>query len=169
MNASKGTPIIVGRAVVLVTAGGVDYHDLDGMLQAARNLAVPIVRFEERAAPAPKPRETGKEPVHGTHGSDYFLSKYRPSCFRGTELEILLRGLKAETLILAGSRTDVEIHYTFVDAHQHDYFVRVAEDCVLGSSPAAHDYALSAMAYLQTSARQTSSVLLEAIARGLSD
>jgi len=84
--------------------------------------------------------------------SDYYIKKRRYSSFFGTDLEILLKGLKAETLILCGGLTDVCVHYTFVDAHQSDYFCRVVEECVAGSSLQAHDYALKAMEYLQTGA-----------------
>jgi nicotinamidase-related amidase len=59
-------------------------------------------------------------------------------------------------LFLIGGHTDVCVHYTFVDAHQHDYFCRVVEDVVAGSSPEAHDAALNAMEYLQRGARKTS-------------
>ena len=65
---------------------------------------------------------------------DYFIRKRRYSCFFGTDLEILLKGLKAQTLFLIGGMTDVCVHYTFVDGHQHDYYCRVVEDCVGGTS-----------------------------------
>lgn len=39
--------------------------------------------------------------------------------------------------------------------HQSDYFVRVFEDCVAGSSENAHEYSLQAMDYLQTGARRS--------------
>ncbi len=87
--------------------------------------------------------------------SDFFIAKRRYSCFFGTELEIFLKGLKANTLILTGGLTDVCVHYTFVDGHQHDYFCRVVEDCVAGSSQRAHEAALEAMEYLQTGARRS--------------
>ncbi len=58
--------------------------------------------------------------------------------FFGTDLEILLKGLKAETPLLVGGMTDVCLHYTFADAHQHDYYCRVAEDAMGGKSPEAH-------------------------------
>ena len=47
------------------------------------------------------------------------------------------------------------MHYTFVDGHQHDYFCRVVEDGVAGSSRQAHEASLAAMAYLQRDARCT--------------
>jgi nicotinamidase-related amidase len=87
--------------------------------------------------------------------TDYFIHKRRYSCFFGTELEILLKGLKAETLILIGGMTDVCVHYTFVDAHQHDYYCRVVSDSVGGTSDAAHQASLNAMEYLQEGAVQT--------------
>lgn len=100
----------------------------------------------------------------GIRPDDYTITKRRYSCFFGTELEILLKGLKAETLILTGGFTDVCVHYTFVDAHQNDYYCRVVEDCVAGSSQAAHDAALVAMEYLQWGARRHSDEVLAAFA-----
>ncbi len=97
--------------------------------------------------------------------TDYFIAKRRYSCFFGTELEILLKGLRAETLILVGGLTDVCVHYTFADGHQHDYFCRVVEDCVAGSSLRAHDASLEAMEYLQAGARRTLAEMTEALCR----
>lgn len=88
----------------------------------------------------------------GFRKDDYLIPKRRYSSFYGTDLEILLRGLKVDTLILVGALTDVCVHYTFVDAHQGDYFCRVIEDCVGGSSIEAHEASLRAMEYLQTGA-----------------
>ena len=85
--------------------------------------------------------------------NDYLIKKRRYSAFFGTDFEILLRGLKVDTLLLCGGLTDVCVHYTFVDGHQSDYFCRVVEDCVAGSSEEAHEAALRAMEYLQTGAR----------------
>lgn len=143
------------------------------LVEAARRCGVPIVFFQEahRRDLVDFGRELdGAEGVHllegdagteiaaelGVRPEDYVIRKRRYSCFFGTELEILLKGLKADTLILIGGHTDVCVHYTFVDAHQHDYFCRVVEDCVAGSSLEAHDASLKAMEYLQTGARRSS-------------
>ena len=48
-----------------------------------------------------------------------------------------------------GGLTDVCIHYTAVDAHQHDYYIKDVTDAVAGSSKEAHEYALKAIKYLQ--------------------
>ena len=149
------------------------------IVAAARDCDVPVIFFQEahRRDLVDFGRELdGAEDVHLLEGDpgtavspslgmgpdDYFIRKRRYSCFFGTELEILLKGLRADTLILIGGHTDVCVHYTFVDAHQHDYFCRVIEDCVAGSSQAAHDASLNAMEYLQTGARRTTEEILTA-------
>ncbi|RLK10987.1 cysteine hydrolase family protein [Ruegeria conchae] len=106
--------------------------------------------------------EVAKEEM-GYRSGDYLVPKRRYSAFFGTDFEILLRGLKVDTLILCGGLTDVCVHYTFVDAHQSDYFCRVVEDCVGGSSIQAHEAALKAMEYLQTGAVQSREAAIAAI------
>lgn len=91
----------------------------------------------------------------GMTDKDYVVYKRRYSAFFGTDLEILLKGLKADTLILVGGLTNICVHYTFTDAHQHDYYCRVVEDCVSGSDYEAHQAAIKNMEYLQTGAVQT--------------
>ncbi|MEN3316047.1 MAG: biuret amidohydrolase [Acidimicrobiaceae bacterium] len=151
-----------------------------GVVDACRSAKVPVVFFQERHRRdlVDFGRELdGEEGVHCLEGDpgtelvddlrpgpgEYFIAKRRYSCFFGTELEILLKGLGAQTLLLTGGLTDVCVHYTFADAHQHDYHVRVIEDCVGGSSPARHEAALDAMAYLQRRARTTSDDVIAAL------
>ena len=86
---------------------------------------------------------------------EFLIRKRRYSAFFGTELEIVLKAYKAETVLLVGGLTDICVHYTAVDAHQHDYRFRVLTDCVGGSSLEAHDAALKAMHYLQRDALVT--------------
>lgn len=157
------------------------FANIPPLVASARAAGVPIIFFQEehRRNLVDFGRELdGDEQIHclegdpgtpvarevGMREDDYFIRKRRYSCFFGTELEILLRGLKAQTLILCGGFTDVCVHYTFVDAHQNDYHVRVAEDAVAGSSVAAHDAALRAMEYLQHGARRTTAELQAAFA-----
>jgi len=65
---------------------------------------------------------------------------------------------------MAGGFTDVCVHYTFVDGHQHDYYCRVVEDCTTASSPTAHDASLRAMEYLQNGAVRGSSEVIAGFA-----
>ncbi len=139
----------------------------------ARASGVPVIFVQEAHRPdlIDFGRELdGSETVHCLEGdprtelaveqlqitqADYTIKKRRYSCFFGTDLEILLKGLKAETLVMVGGLTDVCVHYTFADGHQMDYHCRVVEECVGGSSDAAHEASLNAMEYLQTGARRS--------------
>lgn len=147
------------------------------LVTTARAAGLPVIFVQElhRADGVDFGRELdGDEGVHCVEGAattelwptlqpgpgDYYVPKRRYSAFFGTDMDILLRGLGSETLVLIGSLTDVCIHYTFVDAHQRDFRTRVVEDCVIGSSTAAHEASLAAMEYLQHGARRTTEELL---------
>jgi biuret amidohydrolase len=150
-------------------------------IDKARALDIPVIFIQEVHRPdlIDFGRELdGDEDVHclennpntaiaveqtGFRPTDYLIRKRRYSAFFGTDFEILLRGLKVETLLLCGGLTDVCVHYTFVDGHQSDYFCRVIEDCVAGSSQDAHEYALRAMEYLQSGARRPLDDVLRAM------
>ena len=150
-------------------------------IDRARETGIPIVFIQEihRADLVDFGRELdGSEDVHclddnpetdlareviDFRDGDYLVQKRRYSAFYGTDLEILLRGLRVDTLLLTGGLTDVCVHYTFVDGHQGDYYCRVIEDCVAGSSLQAHEYALRAMEYLQTGARRSLDEVLAAM------
>jgi nicotinamidase-related amidase len=151
------------------------------LVAAARAAHVPVIFFQEvhRSSGVDFGRELdGTEDVHCLDGDpatelwpslrptegEYHIVKRRYSGFIGTEFELLLRGLSVSTLVLIGGLTDVCVHYTFADAHQHDYVARVVEDCCGGSSLAAHDAALEAMSYLQSAARTTAAAVLAATA-----
>ena len=151
------------------------------IVAAARHAKVPIVFFSEvhRRDGVDFGRELdGDESVHCVEGDlgtelwptltpgpgEYGIAKRRYSCFFGTDLEILLKGLRASTLVLIGGLTDVCVHYTFADGHQRDYHMRVIGDCVIGSTRARHDASLSAMEYLQHGACRTTSEVIEEFA-----
>ena len=139
------------------------------VVNAARENGVPVVWIQElhRRSGIDFGRELdGAETVHCVEGApgsrfledfaprddEFYVPKRRYSAFFGTDFEILLKGLKVETLILIGFLTDVCVHYTGADAHQHDYRVRVVREAVAGSSVAAHQASLNALEYLQSGA-----------------
>lgn len=178
MNSSTATTVLVlidvQRAEVLagdhgipVMAGGAERHErIRALLALARERGVPAVFVQEVHKPSliDFGRELdGVEGVHCLEGDpatelaeglepraeEYLIRKRRYSAFFATELDLVLSSYGAQTLILVGALTDVCVHYTFVDAHQHDYRCLLVTDCVGGSSAQAHDAALRAMAYLQ--------------------
>jgi len=167
----QGEPTVSDTPPAIPAMPGYDerLEGVPALIASARAADVPIIFFQEahRRNLIDFGRELdGAEDIHLLEGDpgteywsglairddDYIIRKRRYSCFFGTELEILLKGLRADTLLLVGGHTDVCVHYTFVDAHQHDYFVRVVEDCVAGSSVEAHQASLNAMEYLQAGA-----------------
>ncbi len=168
-----GIPLMPGHAERVKIA--------EELVAAARAAGVPVVFFQEVHRPSGIDfgRELdGTEGVHCVEGhvgtaleptllplpDEFHIVKRRYSGFIGTEFDIVLRGLQASTLILIGGLTDVCVHYTFADAHQRDYYVRVVTDCVGGSSQARHDASLDAMEYLQAGANRTSEEILAAFA-----
>ena len=174
MDRVSGIPVMPGHRENMERARSV--------VDAAHEAGIPVVFIQEihRRDMVDYGRELdGTEDVHcheddpgtpvafeemGRQPGDYFIHKRRYSAFYGTELEILLKGLKAQTLILIGGLTDVCVHYTFVDGHQGDYYCRVIRDCVGGSTTAAHDASLNAMEYLQEGAVLTAAEIIAALA-----
>jgi nicotinamidase-related amidase len=148
------------------------------LVAAARDHGVPVVFIQEvhKRSGVDFGRELdGAEDVHALEGDpttelveglepaadEYLIRKRRYSAFFGTELDLVLRSYGAQAVVLVGGLTDVCIHYTAVDAHQHDYRIRVITDCVGGSSEDAHNASLAACKYLQRDALVTSEQVLK--------
>ena len=156
------------------------------VVDIAKAHSIPVIYFSEvhRANYVDFGRELdGSEGIHCVEGAkdteldhrlipdevDYLIVKRRYSCFFGTDLEILLSGVKVETLLLTGELTDVCVHYTFVDGHQRDYYVRVLTDCVGGSTMERHEASLEAMKYRQRDALCSSATLIDKLSSTNSD
>ena len=119
-----------------------------GLLDHARRQSWPVVHAirEHRADGSDVEytrrelfRETGGICVAGTPGArivddlkpepgDHVLTKQRFSAFLGTELDLLLRRLRIETLVIAGTQYPNCIRATAVDALARDYRVVVITD-----------------------------------------
>jgi biuret amidohydrolase len=153
----------------------------EALVAAARAAGIPVIFFQEvhRRSGVDFGRELdGSEDAHCLEGEEatelwptlrpadgeHHIVKRRYSGFIGTEFELLLRGLGVSTLVLIGGLTDVCVHDTFADAHQRDFYVRVVEDCVGGSSKARHDASLDALEYLHAGARRSTLAILDAFA-----
>jgi nicotinamidase-related amidase len=154
-------------------------NQIEKVLIAARKAKIPVIHTQEihRKDHIDFGRELdGTEDVHNLEGSEdvdivdqlkpiageYTIMKRRYSCFFGTDLDILLKGLRVQTLVVCGFLTDVCVHYTCADAHQNDYYVRVVYDGVSGSTKEAHEASLRAIKYLQT-ASETNAEQMTAI------
>jgi nicotinamidase-related amidase len=135
------------------------------LLTPARQKGVPIIYTQEahRAEKVDFGLELAyEEPEHcleGTPGieiipavspqpGDFLIVKRRYSAFFATDLDLLLRGLEVDTLILVGVATDVCVRATAQDAQQLNYRVIVPEECVAGTSVEQHQAALGNIAYI---------------------
>jgi nicotinamidase-related amidase len=181
IDVQKGE-VLAGDHGVPIMAGGEERHArIRRVLAAARAAGIPPIFIQEvhKRSLVDFGRELdGEEGIHCLEGDrateladgieptadEYLIRKRRYSAFFATELELVLRSYGARSLVLVGTLTDVCVHYTFADAHQHDYHCRVVTDCVGGSSPAAHEAALAAMRYLQRDCLLTSDEVIEAFA-----
>lgn len=167
------------------------------VIEAARASSIPVIFTQEAHRPGridsgreldpgtgasyPGADETSPVPEHcveGTSGieiieeldprpDDPRIPKRRYSCFLGTDLELLLRNLEVDTLLVAGVDSNVCVLWTVGDAFQRDYHVRVISDCVAGTSAEEHQAALLVMGQL-VGGLVTSDDVVEALERGFS-
>ena len=75
---------------------------------------------------------------------DLHIDKYRMSGFQDTELDSVLRNLRADTLLFAGVNADQCVLATLMDAASLGYDVLMLEDAVATTSPA---YCMDATVY----------------------
>ncbi|MFD3546485.1 isochorismatase family cysteine hydrolase [Streptomyces sp. NPDC058655] len=78
------------------------------------------------------------------------VEKRRVSPFYGTHLDVLLRNLDVNTLLLTGVTTDLVILSTARDGHDRDYHVEVLEDATATDTREAHEAALALIARTAT-------------------
>ena len=110
-----------------------DNHDPDDL--EFQTFPVHCVRGTEEANVIPE--------LAGYSGE--IVPKRRYSAFFETDLEVKLRALKPEKLIVCGVCTDICVMHTAADARNRDYIVEVPTDCVATFDPEAHRYALRHM------------------------
>ncbi len=76
---------------------------------------------------------------------DYYIKKRRYSAFFGTDLDLLLRELKAERLYLCGVVTNICVLHTAGDAVLRGYDVSVIKDCTAALSDYEYEYGIKHM------------------------
>ncbi|MFC8676948.1 cysteine hydrolase family protein [Streptomyces griseorubiginosus] len=77
---------------------------------------------------------------------DVLLTRRRSSSFYGTDLDLILRSLDVDTIILTGMSTQRVVESTARSASDRDLRVLVVEDCCSADSQELHDGALRAIA-----------------------
>jgi ureidoacrylate peracid hydrolase len=82
--------------------------------------------------------DPGRELIPELPRPDYELDKPRFSAFHGTPLEVLLRSLDIDTLVLSGIVTHGGVEATARDAMIRDFSVVILEDCVAAFDEELH-------------------------------
>ena len=73
---------------------------------------------------------------------DYFVLKPKHSGFFSTPLDILLRYLQVDTLVITGFAADICVLSTANDGYMRDYRIVVPRDCVASNTRAKTEFAL---------------------------
>ncbi|WP_017815147.1 cysteine hydrolase family protein [Paenibacillus shenyangensis] len=112
-----------------------------------------IVRGTWGAAPVKE-----VEPQEG----DFVIEKSRMSAFNGTQLDVLLRGLGIETIIVTGVWTNMAVEHTCRDGADHGYQVVIATD---GTSTISEEWQNAALNYAMNNiaTKMTSAEIIESI------
>lgn len=136
-----------GGKMVLDT-GKVIIEPIRGLLEKARNNGLPIVYVNDAHRPGLREdREFKKRAEHcieGTWGAevidelkpqqdDFIVKKRRFSGFYETDLDLTLKDLKIDTVIIIGMVTNICVRSTIHDAFFKGYNVIVPEDCVMAT------------------------------------
>ena len=93
----------------------------------------------------------GKEMIEGTPGAeivdelrptpqDYVTINYGKSAFNGSSLEVVLRRLGVDTLVVGGISTQMFVESTVRDATDRGFNVIVLSDCCISRTQETHEY-----------------------------
>ena len=97
---------------------------------------------------------------------DYFVLKPKHSAFYSTSLDLLLRYLKANTVILTGIAGNICVLFTASDAYMRDLNLLVPRDCIASETEADNQHALAYMSkVLKVDTRPSTDIDFQAIAR----
>jgi gluconolactonase len=139
---SAGMPVIHVHYIVEQGAPGLRQNA--PLFQGVKG-ANALVRGTWGAAPA-----EGLEPQDG----DHIVEKMRMNAFYNTRLDILLRGLGAETIVITGAWTNMSIEHTARHGADAGYEVVVASD---GTSTVNDEWQHAALNYALTNVARVAS------------
>lgn len=144
---------------------------VQSLLASARTAGVPIFHvrvgfsddYREQPAHSPLFGPARKNQVFrmGTWNTEFHpqaqpapaeavIQKHRVSAFYGTPLDLTLRNLGVDTLLIAGVATDLAVQSAAREAHDRGYRVTVVGDCCASTSDRDHDDALRLLAKVAT-------------------
>lgn len=131
---------------------------LAALKKRARTAGVPCIyindnfgrwrsNFNEIVERALRPESRGRSFVELLlpDNEDYFVLKPKHSGFYQTPLDLLLKHLGAERLILTGVSTNSCVLFTANDAYMRDLAIVVPNDCVAACNAQEHEFAMEQM------------------------
>jgi gluconolactonase len=136
-EACRGTGVPVIHIWYIVEQGAPGLKQNAPLFEGVKG-ANALVRGSWGAAPA-----AGLEP----HDGDFVVEKMRMNGFYDTRLDILLRGLGVETLVITGAWTNMSIEHTARHAADAGYRAVVASD---GTSTVNDEWQRAALEYAMT-------------------
>lgn len=74
---------------------------------------------------------------------EYFIIKPRHSAFYGTQLDILLRQLDVDKIVMTGVASDICILFSANDGYMREYELHVPQDCVAAETDKRNESALT--------------------------
>jgi nicotinamidase-related amidase len=77
---------------------------------------------------------------------DYFVLKPKHSAFYSTTLDVLLRALKTESLVVCGFVANICVLFTANDAYMREFRLAIPSDCVASNTEEENEAALAQMA-----------------------
>jgi nicotinamidase-related amidase len=97
---------------------------------------------------------------------DYFVLKPKHSAFYSTSLELLLRYLKAHTLILTGIAGNICVLFTANDGYMRDFDLVIPQDCIASETEADNQHAIAYMSkVLKADTRLSTEIAFDAVTR----
>jgi ureidoacrylate peracid hydrolase len=90
---------------------------------------------------------------------DFIIEKHRYSAFYNTDLEIVLRGLHINTLIVTGVATNVCVESTVRDACIRDFNVVILSDCTATNNQEVHEGSLKNIPYISGSVSTSEEII----------
>lgn len=90
------------------------------------------------------------------------ITKYNPSAFFGTSLDLQLRRRGIETIILSGVATTNGVYATALDAFQHGYHIVLAEDACSDRDKESHQLFIKKI-FPKTARVRSTKQIIEAI------
>jgi len=143
---------------------GPNYHEsyreilpnILSVLESAREHGVPVIHAMEGHRAGLDDFEWRKLPVHDIKGSfeaepaegvsiapgEFVVRKRRYSAFFATDLDLMLRELRAELVVLVGVKTNVCVRATAQDAFAYGYRVWVVGEAVASNREHLHEASL---------------------------